>query len=123
MKQGSSVEIEEVEDVDSSQNISARKNVNNSTTDRDSKKKGKLGIHAVNDFNDMISFQGNGSIKMSPIYPFYEIVNTNPSGKSGNKGDVHYRCLHGSHKICTITQGMNGNLHCNVLFLPTILLV
>jgi hypothetical protein len=54
---------------------------------------------------------------------FYEIVNTNASGRPGNKGDVHYRCLHGLHKICTITQGMNGNLHCNVSFLPIILLI
>ena len=56
---------------------------------------------------------------MSPIYLFYEIVNTNASGNLGNKGDVHYRCLQRLHKICTITKGMNGNLHCNILILPS----
>ena len=50
-------------------------------------------------------------MKKSPIYFFYEIVPNGADGTPGDDGDVHYRCLHGSHKICTIKKSMRSNLN------------
>ena len=50
-------------------------------------------------------------IKKNPIYLFFESVSGNTGGSAGNPGDKHYRCYHGSHKIITITKGMNSNLN------------
>jgi hypothetical protein len=50
-------------------------------------------------------------MKKSPIYLFYEIVTNGPDGTPGDDGDVHYRCVHGSHKICTIKRSMKSNVN------------
>src|SRR5229473_4618813 len=50
-------------------------------------------------------------MKKSPIYLFYEIVASGSDGTPGDDGDVHYRCLHGAHKICTIKKSMRSNLN------------
>jgi hypothetical protein len=50
-------------------------------------------------------------MKRSPIYLFYEIVVNGPDGTPGDDGDIHYRCLHGAHKICTIKRSMRSNLN------------
>ena len=50
-------------------------------------------------------------MKWSPIYLFYEIVIKGPDGTPGDDGDIHYRCLHGAHKICTIKRLMRSNLN------------
>lgn len=50
-------------------------------------------------------------MKKSPIYHFYEIVANGADGTPGDDGDVHYRCLHGTHKICTIKKSMRSNLN------------
>ncbi|KAH9160626.1 hypothetical protein EDB89DRAFT_871052 [Lactarius sanguifluus] len=52
-----------------------------------------------------------GSTKKSPIYLFYEIVANGADGTPGDDGDVHYRCLHGAHKVCTIKKSMRSNLN------------
>ena len=49
--------------------------------------------------------------KKSPIYLFYEIVTNGSDGTPGDDGDVHYHCLHGSHKVCTIKKSMRSNLN------------
>jgi hypothetical protein len=51
------------------------------------------------------------STKKSPIYLFYENVANGPDGTPGDEGDVHYRCLHGSHKVCTIKRSMKSNVN------------
>ena len=51
------------------------------------------------------------SMKKSPIYLFYETVANGSDGTPGDDGDVHYRCLHGSHKTCTIKKSMRSNLN------------
>jgi len=47
----------------------------------------------------------------SPIYLFYEIITNGSDGTLGDDGDVHYCCLHGSYKICTIKKLMRSNLN------------
>ena len=50
-------------------------------------------------------------MKKSPIYLFYEIVANGSDGTPGDDGDVHYRCHHGVHKVCTIKKSMRSNLN------------
>jgi hypothetical protein len=50
-------------------------------------------------------------MKRSPIYLFYEIVANGPDNTPGDDEDVHYRCLYGSHKVCTIKKSMRSNLN------------
>jgi hypothetical protein len=50
-------------------------------------------------------------MKKSPIYLFYEIVANGADGKPGDEGDVHYRCLYGTHKICMIKRSMKCNFN------------
>ncbi len=50
-------------------------------------------------------------MKKSPIYLFYEIVANGSDGTPGDNGNVHYHCLHGAHKICTIKKSMRSNLN------------
>ena len=50
-------------------------------------------------------------MKKSPIYYFYEIVTNGADGTPGDDGDIHYRCLHGAHKICMIKRLMKGNFN------------
>ena len=45
----------------------------------------------------------------NPIYFFYEVVERNKNGELGNPGDTHYRCLHGTKQIVTVTKKMK---HC-----------
>jgi hypothetical protein len=47
----------------------------------------------------------------NPIYHFYEVVQHNSNGEVGNPGDKHYKCLHGSGKILTITKKMKYSLN------------
>jgi hypothetical protein len=49
-------------------------------------------------------------MKKNPIYLFYEVVANGSDGTPGDEGDVHYRCLHGTHKVCTIKRSMRSNL-------------
>lgn len=49
--------------------------------------------------------------KRNPIYYFYEEVLLNAEGKSGNKGDKHFKCYHGNRKVLTITKAMKGSLN------------
>jgi hypothetical protein len=51
------------------------------------------------------------SVKKNPIYLFYEVVANGPNGTPGDDGDIHYRCLHGTHKVCTIKRSMRSNLN------------
>ncbi|KAF8219965.1 hypothetical protein L208DRAFT_785578 [Tricholoma matsutake] len=90
-----SVEVEEIEDKDSARNIAARNN----------------GISPGSSF-EIPGTKGTGrKLKKSPIYHFYEIVTNGPDGTPGDDGDVHYRCLHGAHKVCTIKRSMRSNLN------------
>jgi hypothetical protein len=50
-------------------------------------------------------------MKTNPIYLFYEVVVNGSDCTLGGDGDVHYRCYHGVHKICTIKRSMKGNLN------------
>ncbi|KAF8813537.1 hypothetical protein BYT27DRAFT_7035532, partial [Phlegmacium glaucopus] len=92
-----SVEVEEIEDEDGSYNVAARNG----------------------SISSMSSFQipnskkvfCKGNTKRSPIYLFYEIVVNGPDGTLGDDGDIHYCCLHGTHKICTIKRSMRSNLN------------
>jgi hypothetical protein len=58
------------------------------------------------------NFQASSSrnLKKNPIYLFYDIVINGPNNTPGDDGDVHYRCLHGAHKVCTIKRSMKNNL-------------
>jgi hypothetical protein len=49
-------------------------------------------------------------IKKNPIHLFYKVVPTGDDGKIGDNGDIHYCCLHGAHKVCTIKKTMKSNL-------------
>lgn len=92
-----SVEVEEVEDEDSARNLRNRNASVLSVTGDVSQKKKK-------------------GIKKNAIHLFYEVVPTGDDGKLGDDGDIHYRCLHGAHKVCTIKKTMKSNLtgvqHC-----------
>ncbi|KAF8801338.1 hypothetical protein BYT27DRAFT_7115152, partial [Phlegmacium glaucopus] len=87
-----SVEVEEIEDQDSMRNIAARNSA----------------ISPTHSFH--IPDTKKVSHK-SPIYLFYKIVTNGPDGTPGDDGDVHYRCLHGTHKVCTIKRSMRSNLN------------
>ncbi len=50
-------------------------------------------------------------MKRSLIYLFYKIVMNGSDGTLGDDGDVHYHCLHGSHKVCTIKKSMKSNVN------------
>ncbi|KAF8808830.1 hypothetical protein BYT27DRAFT_7222707 [Phlegmacium glaucopus] len=92
-----SVKVEEIEDQDSTCNIAVRNSTISPTHSfhiPDTKKKGT----------------GQNS-KKSPIYLFYEIVTNGPDGTPGDDGDVHYCCLHGTHKVCMIKRSMRSNLN------------
>ncbi|KAF8219691.1 hypothetical protein L208DRAFT_1338569 [Tricholoma matsutake] len=90
-----SVEVEEIEDKDSACNIAARNN----------------GISLASSF-EIPGMKGTGrNLKKSPIYHFYEIVTNGLDGTPGDDGDVHYHCLHGAHKVCTIKRSMRSNLN------------
>ncbi|KAF8235557.1 hypothetical protein L208DRAFT_1126290, partial [Tricholoma matsutake] len=45
------------------------------------------------------------------IYYFYKSVGQNANGEVGNPGDKHYKCLHGSMKVLTITKKMKYSLN------------
>ena len=51
------------------------------------------------------------STKKSPIYLFYKNVANGPDGTLGDEGDVHYRCLYSSHKVCTIKRSIKSNVN------------
>ena len=50
-------------------------------------------------------------MKKNPIYLCYKIVANRSDGTPGDDGDVHYRCLHGTHKVCTIKKLIRSNLN------------
>ncbi|KAF8222045.1 hypothetical protein L208DRAFT_1324604, partial [Tricholoma matsutake] len=47
----------------------------------------------------------------NPIYYFYKSVGQNANGEVGNPGNKHYKCLHGSMKVLTITKKMKYSLN------------
>ena len=56
-------------------------------------------------------------MKKNMIHLFYKVIPNRADGTPRDNGDKHYRCLHGSHKICTIKKSMQGNLNgefCNI---------
>ena len=53
-------------------------------------------------------------MKKSPIF-FYKIVPNGADGTLGNNGDIHYCCLHSSHKVCMIKKLMRSNLNGNLM--------
>ncbi|KAF8799534.1 hypothetical protein BYT27DRAFT_7263832 [Phlegmacium glaucopus] len=87
-----SVEVEEIEDQDSMRNIAAGIAPSLQHT------------HSISQIQK--SFQkGTGrNLKKSPIYLFYEIVTNGPDSTLGDDGDVHYRCLHGTHKVFLVNN-------------------
>ena len=60
-------------------------------------------------------------MKRNPVYLFYEPVDLAADGSPGKPGDKHYRCLHGSKKVFTVTKAMNHNLNGSSLRCPFIL--
>ncbi|KAF8478000.1 hypothetical protein DFH94DRAFT_620353, partial [Russula ochroleuca] len=50
------------------------------------------------------------SAKKSLIYLFYEVIANGSDGTSRDDSNVHYCCLHGAHKVCTIKKSMRSNL-------------
>jgi hypothetical protein len=107
--------IEEIEDEDSPRNISARNSSFSSESTSCSQTPHLKKVHCRNLLYiiSLLSFIQNTSrnTKRSPIYLFYEIVTNGSNGTPGDDGDVHYRCLHGAHKICTIKRSMRSNLN------------
>jgi hypothetical protein len=61
--------------------------------------------------SSQLGFQKAKKAKKSPVYLFYEIIANGSGGTPGDDEDVHYRCLHGSHKVCTIKKSMRSNLN------------
>ena len=53
----------------------------------------------------------NRKVTRNPIYHFYEAVNWNANGDLSNPGDRHYKCLHGTAKVLTITKKMKYSLN------------
>lgn len=49
--------------------------------------------------------------KRNPVYYFYEEIDVNKDGESGEPGDHHYKCYHGNRKVFTITKAMNSSLN------------
>ncbi|KAF8804688.1 hypothetical protein BYT27DRAFT_7300619 [Phlegmacium glaucopus] len=87
-----SVEVEEIEDEDSSHNIATWNG----------------SISSMSSFQ-IPNSKKKGNTKQSLIYLFYEIVINGPDGTLGDDGDIHYHCLHGAHKIFLV-----NNLHVHV---------
>ena len=59
-------------------------------------------------FLPKLGIQITKSTKKSLIYLFYKNVTNGPDGTLGDDGDVHYHCLHSSHKICMIKRSIGG---------------
>jgi hypothetical protein len=102
---------DEVEDEDRSRNITTM-NVSFSSTSSfqitNTKKVRSLScMHSL----ILISVQKGQNMKRTPVYLFYEAVSNASDGSPGDIGDVHYRCFHGAHKICTIKRSMKSNLN------------
>jgi hypothetical protein len=125
-----SVEIEEIEDEDSPRRLSAQNaGIPCSSQASCSSIQGSAGPESSNEptlakvciallgtVNYDIKYQEQ-HMKKNPIYLFYEVIPNGADGTPGDDGDKHYRCLHGSHKICTIKKSMRGNLNgefCNI---------
>ena len=51
------------------------------------------------------------STKKSLIYLFYKSITNGPDGTLGDEGDIHYHCIHGSHKVCMIKRSMKSNIN------------
>ncbi|KAF8227879.1 hypothetical protein L208DRAFT_1294576, partial [Tricholoma matsutake] len=94
-----SVEVEEVEDEDKCKCLVSHR--------RCLPKKKKVNVAMVPALHYSKHHQG---IKKNPIHLFYEVVPTGDDGKLGDNGDIHYHCLHGVHKVCTIKKTMKSNL-------------
>ncbi len=104
-----SVEVEEVEDEEGAQGLLNRNTSISSASSAmlDSSQKKKVNVAVVPALLYSKRLQG---IKKNPIHLFYEVVPTSDDGKLGDDGDIHYRCLHGVHKVCTIKRTMKSNL-------------
>ncbi|KAI9452265.1 hypothetical protein F5148DRAFT_1152263 [Russula earlei] len=81
-----SVEVEEIDDMDSP------------------------GWTVAGSFETPNSKKKAGNVKRSPVYLFYEVISKGSHGSLGEDGDVHYCCLHGIHKMCTIKKKMRTNV-------------
>jgi hypothetical protein len=110
-----SIEVEETEDNDTTGNITKRNASFNASITSISPEsfhpKKVCSLFMLRDFISIRVSQKAKNMKKSPIYLFYEIVTNGSDGTPGDDGDVHYRCLHGSHKVCTIKKSMRSNLN------------
>jgi hypothetical protein len=107
-----SVEVEEIEDKDSPCWTTTR-NASISPTSSfkiPNSKKARFAL-CFSHFCHIVVLQKAGNIKRSQIYLFYEVVTNGSHGTPGEDSDVHYCCLHGTHKICTIKKTMRSNLN------------
>ncbi|KAF8808966.1 hypothetical protein BYT27DRAFT_7285979 [Phlegmacium glaucopus] len=82
-----SIEVEEIEDEDSSCNIAAWNG----------------SILSMSSFQ-IPNSKKKGNTKWSPIYLFYKIVVNRLDGTLGDDRDIHYCCLHGAHKIFLVNN-------------------
>ena len=111
--------VEEVEDKDSPQNMSACNQATSpdpptpaqTITSNTEKRKKVCTLILYLTSLTLYVFQ-KGRVKWSnPIYIFYEVVYQNTSGQPGDPGDKHYCCCHGNHKIPMVTKLMKSNLN------------
>ena len=107
-----SVEVEEIDDEDSTHNIATR-NSGISPTSSFEIPNTKMVCYILHYGCFLFHWrsQKGRNMKKSPIYLFYEVVTNGPNGTPGDDGDVHYHCLHGAHKVCTIKRSMRSNLN------------
>ncbi|KAJ6631120.1 hypothetical protein B0H10DRAFT_1938664 [Mycena sp. CBHHK59/15] len=49
--------------------------------------------------------------RRNPVYLFHKQVNLNSAGEPGKNGDKHYQCLHGNHKVITVTKAMKYSVN------------
>jgi hypothetical protein len=57
------------------------------------------------------------------IYYFYDSVDRNDKGETGQPGDKHYKCLHGNRGVFTVTKASRYNLACTFTFFYKIIIV
>ena len=121
--QRSSVKIEKIEDEDSPSHLSAQNLYLLKVLTVQSKALQVLNhpslaswhwprfiIPLLDTINYDIKYQEQ-HVKKNPIYLFYEVIPNGEDVTSGDNGDKHYQCFHGSHKICMIKKSMRGNLN------------
>ena len=112
--------VEDVEDANSPQNISAQNHAasldppaatETMTSNTVQRKKVSI-LMASPTLLTTCTSQKPGRVKHSnPIYLFYKSVPQNSSSQPGDPNDKHYHCCHGNHKILTVTKLMKSNLN------------